>query len=448
MIPARATRPCIVVAPFFPPSGLPPSHRARLFVRHLEGLGWTPIVITVDPRDREEPQEPALEQLVSPAVRVERVRALPARLTRWFGIGDIALRALPQLAVHTVRAARARPGCVVLLIVPPWYGLWLVPLLRHLTAAALVVDYVDPWRVADTGTVKSRLSAWLAERTEGWCMGGVDGVFAVSEHIVNDVRRRYPWIRDAATGAAPYGFESSDLELATRSGPARAPALADSAVAGPGGWEHPFRLVYVGALSDAQLPVLATLLDAMALLRAEDPTRARRVRLELYGTTYAPPSMATARTATLVAARGLGAQVVERPARVPYADALTLAATADANLVLGDTTTYYAASKLMPVLAARRPVVALLQAGSEPARVLGRLGARGLVCYGPGDPGSCRATVRQAAEALRGLTEERIPVVTADLVTDPALGRRTAAAMTAALAAVLDGAAARRTPTV
>jgi hypothetical protein len=434
-----AERRCIIVAPHFPPSGLPPAHRARLFARHLAACGWTPVVVTVDPRDREEPPEAELLATVPTDVRVERVRALPANITRLAGIGDLVLRSFRSLAVRTIRVARETPDPIVLLVVPPWYAMWLAPLVRGRTGALVVVDYVDPWRIAATGTVKSRVAAWMAARTEGRCLRAVDGLFAVSDAIIADVRMRFPWTSVMPAGAAPYGFEETDRTLLLES------HVAAVAVA-PGDGRRDSgpvagaecRLVYIGALSDAQLPVLAALLDAIVLLRRERPAAAARLRLEFYGTTYAAPAVAVARTTALVAERGLESQVFEHPVRVPYVRALTLADGAGANLVLGDTTTYYAASKLMPVLAARRPVLAIVHAATEPAALLRRLGCRGLVCYGTADTPSPGTAVRDIASALNELIQGTLPAMTADFTTDAALQSRTAARMTEALAAVFD----------
>ena len=185
-----AGRRCVLVTPFYPPSGLPPAHRARLFVRHLPAFGWTPIVVTVDARDREELRDRALEGTLPSGVRTEVVRALPARLTRPFGIGDLALRALLGLAWRTVRVAREAKGTVVLLIVPPWYGLWLAPLIAWAGKAPVVVDYVDPWHIEQRRAMKSRFAAWLARRTEGLALRGVSGLFAVAPQIVADAQAR------------------------------------------------------------------------------------------------------------------------------------------------------------------------------------------------------------------------------------------------------------------
>jgi len=409
------TRRVLVISPFFPPSGLPPSHRARLFVRHLRSYGWEPIVLTVDPRDREEAQEPALVSLVPPDVHVESVRAFRAALSRRLGFGDLGLRAFPALLARAVRIVRAQRADAILLIVPPWYALLMTRALHWLTGKPIVVDYVDPWRIEPTGTVKSRLAARAAAWSEGWCLTGVSGLFAVSQAIVAEIQGRFPAVAHVPAGSAPYGFDAADLTLAGK------PTPGDGTLR---------RIVYVGALSDSQLPVFTSFLDALAATPLP-------IRLELYGTTYAPGARARPRVAHLVEARGLSSQVIERPERVPYAEAMALAAGADANLVLGDLTTYYAASKLMPTLAARRPIVAVLHAATEPAALLRGLNAKGLVLYGDQPSPTPADAVPSIRAVLSDLVAGRISPLTIDVMTDLTLRPRTAAGMTGALADVL-----------
>src|SRR5437016_2709186 len=83
----------ILISPYFAPSNLAGGQRARLLASHLSAFGWEPIVLTVDPRCYEEPNDSASLALLPKGLRVERVRALPARLCRLFGFGDVSLRA-------------------------------------------------------------------------------------------------------------------------------------------------------------------------------------------------------------------------------------------------------------------------------------------------------------------------------------------------------------------
>jgi hypothetical protein len=284
--------------------------------------------------------------------------------------------------------------------------------------------------------MKSRLAAWLAARTEGWCLASVSGLFAVSERILADLVAQFPAVSQLPAGAAPYGFEPTDMAL-VRAGVAGRSGSADPAT-GSRPRDGIRRLFYIGSISDSQRIVLAALLDALVALKDADPVAAARLRIEMIGTTYAAPPRTAPRATVLIEERGLGDQVSEHPARVPYLEALTLTVSADANLVLGDLTTYYAASKLMPLVAARRPLLALLHADSEPATLLKRLGARGIICYGTPSVPSPSAAVPALISTLVDFVYDRIPIVESDIASDTALADRTAERMTGALAEVLD----------
>src|ERR1700761_7146737 len=87
----------LIVSPYFPPSTLAGVHRARHLAKHLPATGWQPIVLCVDERFHEEKLDPELAELVPGDVEVVKTKALPARLTRCTGLGDLSLRAFFHL---------------------------------------------------------------------------------------------------------------------------------------------------------------------------------------------------------------------------------------------------------------------------------------------------------------------------------------------------------------
>src|SRR2546423_10849072 len=78
----------------FAPSSLPQALRMRFLAQHLADFGWEPIVVTTDPRYYECPIDPENERLVPETLRVIRTAALPAKITRRIGIGDVGLRSM------------------------------------------------------------------------------------------------------------------------------------------------------------------------------------------------------------------------------------------------------------------------------------------------------------------------------------------------------------------
>src|SRR5262245_21444787 len=79
----------VIVSPFFPPSTLAGVHRARHLAKHLPAVGWTPIILCVDEKCHEQDLDSALCALVPEQVQIVKTTALPARLTRGLGFGDI-----------------------------------------------------------------------------------------------------------------------------------------------------------------------------------------------------------------------------------------------------------------------------------------------------------------------------------------------------------------------
>src|SRR5436189_1476130 len=87
----------LMISPHFPPDSSAGTHRVRLLAPHLAEFGWTPTVLTVAEQDYEGRIDSELASLVPRGLEVVRSRALPVRLTRPFGLGDLGLRALPAL---------------------------------------------------------------------------------------------------------------------------------------------------------------------------------------------------------------------------------------------------------------------------------------------------------------------------------------------------------------
>src|SRR5436190_1404021 len=86
----------LIVSPHFPPVDAADMQRVRVSLPYFREYGWEPYVLAVAP-DRDDTLEPLFLETLDDTVKVERVRAIPRSITRWFGIGNVALRSLPFL---------------------------------------------------------------------------------------------------------------------------------------------------------------------------------------------------------------------------------------------------------------------------------------------------------------------------------------------------------------
>lgn len=419
----------LVVAPTFAPSSLPPTHRVRFFARHLPGFGWTPEILSVDPRFYEEPPDPEISRLIPPALRVTRAPALPVRWTRPFGVGDLAMRSFIALrAVLRTICVERRPD-VILIPGPPWHTFLLGPIAKREFGIPFVMDYIDPWVNALGADGRWWTKAYwfreMAKALEPLALREVSQVVAVSEGTNDGVRARHPEMPASMFTGIPYGFEASDFdELRAHPRPNQFWEREDGRV----------HLVYVGAMLPKGYETLRALFGALADLGRDDPIFYERLRLHFFGTTYA-----AAPTEGLVEpiAREMGVAdiVEERPARISYLDALNVMCSAHGILALGSTERHYTASKIFPCILSKRPLLAIYHEASSVCDVVRKAGAGELVTYSDTERAGARRS--EIAAAVRR--------VASGVGYDPARVRwehfaeYSAENMTRRLAAVLDG---------
>ena len=441
------TRRVLMVSPHFPPDSSAATHRVRLLLPHLAALGWDPTVLTLTPDSYEGALEPALGSLVSEDVRVERVRALPASLTRALGFGDLGLRSWAALRTRVRALMRAEQFDALFWTVYPTWPAQSGPSLAHAAGAAFVLDLQDPWVGAWGDTVgpasgghpdmRSRLSRALSVRAEAVTVSGADGVTAVSAGTIDALAARVPRVRDLPTAEVPLVALASDVAWA-RSGPPLREALRF-------GDDH-VHVVWVGTLLPAGLGVLRAILDALADAGRRDARVRDRVRVHFVGTSNESRADAPQRAMPLSREVGVAAQVTEHAPRVGYREALQLLGAADAVLLAGSTEAHYTPSRLYPALLSGAPMLAVYREGSHAASVLRALPGDPLVhtvSFPAGGPDhGTREALARAWRALAGLPSG----AGAARAMAPASDARTlplARAAAAELVRVLDAAVAR-----
>jgi hypothetical protein len=279
-----------------------------------------------------------------------------------------------------------------------------------------VLDFQDPW-VTDyyerpgaprpPGGWKYRVARWLARRKEPRCLRQAAGVVSVSPRYLEDFQTRYAWFERERGLVLPFPAADTDL--------ARLQA---------GGLDRPWpatpmltHLVAVGAVGPYMRQSVEALCRALGRLRRDSEDTARRLRLHFVGTAYAaggPPSVQPAAEAA-----GVADLVEERPARIPYLEALRWLLAADALTVVGSDDPGYVPSRLANVFWVGRPILAIAAPASSLAARLADWGGpaafaphddtgirdwlRGLVA-GPAAPGSAVSPAWRDEHSSGGMT--------------------------------------------
>ncbi len=387
------TRRVLIVSPHFPPVNAPDMQRVRQSLPRFCAAGWEVTVLTVDDPTPAAPVEPELAATVPAAVRVVRCHCFSRSWTRWLGVGNVALRALPFLFLAGCRQLAGRRHDVVyfsttMFAVLPFGRIW-----RRFYGVPYVIDLQDPW-VTDyyerpgaprpPGGWKYRLACLTGRLLEGWTLRRAAHLVTVSAAYGDAIRRRHPDLATLPCTELPFGPPDPDLAHLRATLPQR-PAILPQ-----GG----FRIAFAGALGPGMLGTLEGLFAALALLRREG----RPVSVHFYGTSYSGRDARPA-TAALAQQHGVLEAVHEQAGRLPYFSALQVTLEADANLILGSTELAFTPSKILTVQAAGRPILALAYRDSALAERLRLLGLPAVLLT----PGAEAAAANDIATALRKL---------------------------------------------
>lgn len=402
-----------IVAPFFPPSPMPPSQRVRLIVKHAASLGYYPTVFTVDPKYREEKQDPWMLELVGNNFDLVTVNCIDQNKTRKVKIGDLGIRMLPSLFFKLKEFAKKQKPLFILYPVPPWYILTIAPLIKRLTNIPYGIDFIDPW-VYDLEpsekVFKKKLSQRIARRFEKWACKNATIIYSVSQGINDDLIKRYPAIKNKTFVAVPYGAEPNDFDLLKNE-------VRNTS-------DEKITVRYIGAVWLDSYPVLNALLPALAQTR-----KIYELQIEFLGTGYAPEPFAANQMNKWFTDLNMEAYAVEDPLRVSYKRAVELTLTSDILLLFGGMLPYYAASKLMGLLFSRKPFVAFVHKDSFPAQLLENLNYPYLVTYSQLDNDTPDKKIELLTTTIIRCIEERKNFKGVDL-SHPLIQQHTAYGMT------------------
>jgi glycosyltransferase involved in cell wall biosynthesis len=420
----------LVVAPAFPPHPTPAAHRARFLARHAHLSGWEVRVISVDPTFYAERPDLELLSLLPPELNVKRVRALPLSLARRLGFGDLSIRSLPFVLRAVGQACRTWRPDMVFVSAPPFFTFIAALAARHEFGVPYVLDYTDPWIYPLPAAERSLWSRayWmncLALLAEPAVARSAAHILAVSDATHTGLRSRQPRLPAERFSAIPIGFELMDF--ATLREHARPNSLWDSR-------EGQIHIVHPGAISPSGHDTVRALLRGALLFRSRNRDRGEAVRIHFIGTSYAPTNPAPI---VIPIARETGASgfVTERPARIPYIDALNAMVHADVVLALGSAQPHYTASKIYNCIAAGRPVLAICHEETHSIREAVEATAAGRVVTYDSSHGA-EHQVESIAAALDELTRPGVTGATPESLA--ALAPFSAKSMSAAVFAIFD----------
>ena len=352
-----SARRVLLVTSSYAPTMIADMQRARQLAWHLPEAGWQVEILCPD-IDYQPPScnDADSAEFFSPATEVHAVPQRATAFFRFFGIGNIGLRALVPLyyAGRKLLATRrfdliyfSTAQFPLFLLGPPWRRRFKIP---------YVLDLHDPiysGAAITTGGWKRRLSRLFSQLIERRAAATASGLIAVSPHYLAQMQSRYAdrrpqWLKPDRQATVPFAVLPRDLDEAGAGSAANRDA------------DEPKRIVYVGTGGAVMARSFRLLCKTLAELRQHQPHLLENIRVELHGTSSAVAAGKDAQLARIAVEYDVADLVGEYPARVTYRRSLELLLQGDGALVLGVDDVSYMPSKLATYAYSGKPLLACL----------------------------------------------------------------------------------------
>lgn len=350
----------LILYPHFPPSNLAGVHRARLFAQHLPSFGWEPTVLTVHEDFYEEKLDYNLEKLLSPDLRIEKVKAFSVKNFRL--IGDIGLRGFFQLYKKANSLLKNEKFDFLYIPIPSFYCALLGRMLHSSTQIKYGIDFIDPWVHTFPGSNKLFGRHWfstkLAKFLEPIAVKKASLITGVAEGYYLPVLDRNLHLKNIVTGAMPYGGEAKDNEIIQSLN--IEPYIFKE-------MENKLQLVYAGAMLPKAYAVLEKIFETIAA----NKNVFEEVEFYFIGTGKIANDDKSYNIKTYAQKYGLWNTIVfEYPARIPYLDVLVHLNIADGIFILGSTEPHYTPSKVYQAILCGKSIFAILHTQSSAVKVI------------------------------------------------------------------------------
>lgn len=356
----------LLVAFHFPPqAGSSGLLRALKFCRYLPTHGWSPVVLTANPRAYEKLDESQLDQVPphTPVVRAfaldtQRHLSLRGRYPRWLALPDRwvtwCLGAVPAgfFAIYRHRVD------VILTTFPIASAVLIGWLLQLLTGKPWVVDFRDSMTEDNypPDSLTRRVYRWIERRA----VRHSSRLVFTARSTIQMYLQRYPWLRPEKCVLIPNGYDEEDfLHLSGDGG-------------GKPGANRPLRLVHFGLVYPEERDP-RPLFQALAKLKGEARVSAANLRIDLRA--------AGSEGYYSELLRNLGIQdLVHLLPALPYRQALRDSADADGLLLLqAASCDHQIPAKTYEYLRLRKPILALTTETGDTAALLNEVGGATIV---------------------------------------------------------------------
>jgi len=233
------------------------------------------------------------------------------------------------------------------------------------------MDMQDPWhseyyrdKPKEQQPRKYWFSYLLNKYLEPIAIKNCDGLISVSKYYIDDLKERYPVIKNIPEATITFGSFKKDLAIADANQLQFKPLL-----------NHAFiNIVYAGRGGLDMHKSIAPLFAALKTGLNNEPLWFNKIRLFFIGTSYAGEGRGTPTILPLAKQYGVEENVAEITNRISFYHTLVTLKQADALFIPGSDDPKYTASKIYPYLFTHKPLLSIFNSKSGAVDVLNEFG--------------------------------------------------------------------------
>jgi Glycosyltransferase Family 4 len=372
----------LIISPYFAPSNAADMQRVRMSLPYFNEFGWDAEIVTVEPVYSEMLKDDLLIQSVPINIKIHTVKAFSKTWTSKFGLGSIALRSLWFYRQGVNRLLKENNYDLIYFSTTQFPVCILGAYWKKRFGVPYVIDMQDPWhseyyqnKPRDQQPAKYWFSYRLNKYLEPIAMRQVDGLISVSENYIEDLKARYPGIKNVPAAIITFGAFKADLQIA------EANVKLFESLLDPGF----INIVYAGRGGNDMRQALTILFEAFKDGLNKEAQIFNKIRIYFIGTSYAPTGQGKPTILPLAKQFGIENSIIEITGRISYYHTLVTLQQADALFIPGSDDRGYTASKIYPYLLTQKPLIAIFNKSSSVVKVLSQCARNAVVLLFPAE---------------------------------------------------------------
>lgn len=307
---------------------------------------------------------------IPPGIEVHKVKALPAKYTRKFGMGSLSMRAYWHIKKKGNELLRKNRFQLVYFSTTAFHVMALGPYWKRKFNVPFILDIQDPWR-NDFYLDKPRsqrppkffIAYNIDKFLEAKTVPFADGIISVSKAYCDTFLQRYPAVTEKKCRVITFGAAEKDIEIMEQHVHSSPVQFSKEKI----------NAVYVGRGGHDMAFAADIIFKAFAKGLLENKELFSRLHFWFIGTSYAPKGAGAKTIYPIAEKNNVQAFVTEITDRQPYFESLYLLQQAQLHIIPGSVDTAYTASKIYPYVLLNKKMLAVFYEKSSVVTMLKQL---------------------------------------------------------------------------